>query len=165
MSGHFNSIGNAGLLKTQYVKNKLAGEKLSGFEFELAVKDYPMWTVLVRSAAFPAMGRSDIEDYGPAGLLFVQHGALENSVEITVTTVEPIVGVVLQDLRDIIKNKQYVDMTLRVTSESMSGMPGRGHEIELLDCKIRSDALELSTEDTAALAKISMTIRCNFIDL
>lgn len=165
MSGHFNTKGNVGFLKNQYMKNKAAGEKAAAFEFEVQIKGYPLWTVLVRTAQYPAMGRSDIEDYGAGAMLFVQHGSLENSGEISLTTVEPITGVVLQDIRDIIKEKKYVDITLRATPESMAGVAGRGQEITMLDCKIRSDVIEYSSEDSAALVKVPMTIRYNFLDL
>ncbi|MGL4895983.1 MAG: hypothetical protein ACRCZA_13855 [Shewanella sp.] len=163
MAGHSNTKGNLGLLKTHYNKNKALGEKAQAFEFEMNVTGYPDWTVLCRSTQIPAMGRSDVEDYGAMGLLFVQSGALENSGEITVMCVETIKGVMINDLRNIIKEKKMVDITIALKSESAG--TGKGQLMQLLDCKMRCDAIELSTEDTAALVKPSITIRYNFLDL
>lgn len=162
--GHENTKGNVGFLKSQYTKNKAAGEKAMAFEFQTKFLGYDDLTVLVRSAQLPAMGRSDVEDYGPLGLMFVQHGALENSGEVTVTVVETIKGVALKHIRDIVLNKKYVDIEVSLTPESTGGAPGAEQTRLLRDCKIRCDVVELSTEDTAAIVKPTMTIRYNFID-
>lgn len=164
MAGQLNAIGMKGLLKVNYTKNKLIGEKMMGFEFDMAVKGYPLWSVLVRAAQTPTMGRTLIEDFGPNALKFQQYGPLENSGEITVTVVESIAGVVIQDLRNIIANKEYVDITLRATPESMGGVSGRGHEFELMDCMLRCDPIELSTEDQS-LVKVAITIIYNYFDI
>lgn len=164
MSGHSNTKGNQGFLKTQYDKNKNYGEKAMGFEYKMTVKGYDDFTVLCRSTQLPPMGRSDVEDYGPAGLLFVQHGALENSGEITIGCVETITGHMLKALRDIVINKKYVDINIQLTPESTGGKFGTGQSYDLLDCKLRCDAVDLSTEDTSALVKPNLTCRFNFID-
>lgn len=121
VSGHFNARGDVTFLKVKHTMNLMAGEKLAGHEFELTVDQYPDLSVVVRSAQMPAMGRSDMEDFGPMGLKFNQHGALENSGEITVTCVETIGGRVLQMIREIVKDKKYIDITIRATPESLSG--------------------------------------------
>ena len=165
MSGHENTKGNLGYLKKHYNQNKSMGEKAQAFEFKMTVKGYESWSVLCRSTQWPAMGRADVEDFGAAGLKFTQHGALENSGEMAITAVETVKGHMLRDLRKIVKNKEYVDITIELTPESTNGTPGEGQKITMNDCKLRSDAIDLSTEDTAALVKPSMTAVYNFLDL
>jgi hypothetical protein len=165
MSGHSNTKGNIGFLKKQYNQNKSLGEKAMAFEFKLTIAGYPNLSVLCRSAQIPAMGRSDVEDFGASGLKFVQHGALENSGEISIACVETITGDVLKTMREIIREKKYVDLTMELTSESTEGKHGAGQKVEMLDCKLRCDVIEFSTEDTAALVKPTMTAIYNFVDL
>jgi hypothetical protein len=165
MSGHSNAKGNAGFLKKHYTQNKSMGEKAMGFEFKLSVAGFPNWSVLCRTSQMPAMGRSDVEDFGAGGIKFVQHGALENSGEISISCVETVKGDMIKDLRKIIREKKYVDITMEMTSESLDGAIGAGQKVIMLDCKLRCDVIEFSTEDTAALVKPTMTAIYNFIDL
>lgn len=165
LSGHFNTRGDVNFLKVKHMQNLQAGEKLQGHEFEMSIDQYPDLTVLIRSTQFPAMGRSDVEDFGQMGLKFVQHGALENSGEIAVMCVETIGGRVLEALRDIVKNKKYIDITIRSTPESLSGISPKPLKFKMTHCKVRSDAIDLSTEDQAALVKPAMTIVYNWVDL
>lgn len=164
-SGHFNTRGDTNFLKMKYTQNLAAGEKLQGHEFEMSVDEYPDLTVVVRSTQFPAMGRSDVEDFGQMGLKFNQHGALENSGEIAVTCVETIGGRVLEMMREIVKNKQYVNITIRSTPESLSGVSPKPLKFKLSHCKLRSDVIELSTEDQATLVKPAITVVYNWVDL
>lgn len=164
MSGHGNTKGNTGFLKSQFNQNLQLGEKAMAFEFKLTVKGYPNWSVLCRSSQWPAMGRSDVEDFGASGLKFVQHGALENSGEISIMCVETIKGDIIKDMREIIRTKKYVDLTMELTPESTGGKNGQGQKIDLLHCKLRSDVIEFSTEDTAALVKPTITAIYNWID-
>ncbi|GAB1077447.1 MULTISPECIES: baseplate protein [Shewanella] len=163
-TGHDNAKGNIGFLKSQYTRNKSAGEKALAFEFLTKFIGYDELSVLVRSAQLPATGRTDVEDYGPMGLMFVQHGALENSGEITLMVAETIKGVALKHIRDIVLNKKYVDIEISLTPESTGGKPGQEQTRLLRDCKIRSDVIELSTEDQAAIVKPTITVRYNWID-
>lgn len=165
MSGHFNSRGDKSFLKQKFNMNMAAGEKLAGHEFEMTIDQYPQVNVLIRSTQFAAMGRSDIEDFGSMGLKFVQHGALENSGEITVTCAETLTGRALAMVRDIIKNKKYIDITIKATPESLSGATPAALKQRLEYCKLRCDVVDLSTEDQAALVKPSMTIVYNWIDV
>lgn len=165
MAGHFNTQGNMPFLKTKFTQNLNAGEKLIGSEYELVIAEYPELSVLIRTAQFPALGRADVEDFGPMGLNFTQHGPLENKGEITVTAVEVLSGEILKAIRKIVKNKEYVTITIRATPESTGGETAEPLKFKLSHCKLRSDVVEWSTEDTAALVKPSMTIVFNWVDL
>ncbi|EIM1710166.1 baseplate protein [Aeromonas dhakensis] len=162
MPGHSNSRGNIGFLKGRYQKNMAAGEKLSAAEFEMVVDGYPNLSVLVRSAQIPAIGRAEIEDFGPNGLKFVQQGPYENSGETTVQAVETIKGEVLKSLYEIVINKKYVNLTLKATPESLAGGAPQGTAWRMEDCKLRCDAIDMSTEDVTALVKVSITITYNW---
>lgn len=164
MSGHKNTKGNTGFLKTQYVNNRELGEKAMAFEFKLTSKQFPHWSILCRSTQWPAMGRSDVEDFGASGLKYNQHGALENSGEISIMFAETIKGHIIRDMRKIIREKMYLDLTLELTPESTGGKNGEGQKIDMLDCKLRCDVIEFSTEDTAAIVKPTVTAVYNFLD-
>ena len=162
MAGHSNTKGNLGFLKGKYKKNMAAGEKLSGAEFEMKIDGYDNLTVLIRSTQIPAIGRAEMEDFGPMGLKFVQQGPLENSGEISVTAVETIKGDVLKVIYDIVKNKKYVNLTIKPTPESLNGANPAGTGWRMEDCKLKSDAVDLATEDTTALVKPPITITYNW---
>lgn len=162
MPGHSNSKGNISFLKGKYKKNMAAGEKLSAAEFEMTVDGYPDLSVLVRSTQIPAIGRAEIEDFGPNGLKFVQQGPHENSGEITVTAVETIKGDVVAALYDIVINKKYIHMNIHPTPESLAGGAPRGTAWRLEDCKLRCDAIDMASEDVTALVKPSITITYNW---
>lgn len=162
MPGHSNSRGNIGFLKSRYQKNMAAGEKLSAAEFEMTIDGYPNFSVLVRSAQIPAIGRAEIEDFGPNGLKFVQQGPYENSGEVTVQAVETLKGEVLKSVYDIVINKKYVHINIQPTPESLAGSAPSGTAWRMEDCKLRSDAVDQSTEDVTALVKPSITITYNW---
>ncbi|WP_413113440.1 hypothetical protein [Thaumasiovibrio sp. DFM-14] len=164
-TGHWNTLGNATFLKAQFTRNLAAGEKLIGSEFELSFDEYPELTVMVRSAQMPQMARHNVEDFGAMGLGFEQHGTLENKGEITVSCVETIQGDVYKALREMVKDKKYVTVTMRATPESQAGISPAALKFKLQHCKIRVDATDFSTEDTTALVKPSITITYNWVDL
>lgn len=163
-AGAFNAKGNMNYLKQKFNKNFLAGEKAMGFEFEMTFKEYPLLSVLIRSTQYPAMGRSDVEDFGQMGLGFIQNGALENKGEIAVVCAETITGPVIQMLRECVREKKMVTVTIKATPESTLGLPPSAHMFKLSHCKIRSDAIDLATEDTAAIVKPSITLQYNWCD-
>jgi len=164
-AGHFNQKGNMGYLKTRFLENTLAGEKSIAAEFRMTVDGHPELTTLVRTTQYPAIGRHAVEDFGGMGLQFEQQGTFENKGEITVSVVETITGLALDAIRDIVKNKQSVNITIQATPESMMGLPSSAHKFRLEHCNIRCDAVDLSTEDVAALVRPNMTIVYNWFEL
>jgi hypothetical protein len=165
MAGFIDTAGNMPYLKAKFLKNVAAGEKSMATEFEMTIEEYPDITVRVRSTQMPAMGRADVEDFGPMGLGFTQHGALENKGEVAVTCVETLTGPVIGMLRKIVRDKEYVTVKIQMTPESTMGVAPDAHKFRLSHCKVRSDAIDLSTEDTAALVKPAFTIQYNWVDL
>lgn len=161
----FDAKGDTNYLKQKLNQNIAAGEKLSGAEFEMRIDQYPDLMVLIRSTQLGAMGRADMEDFGPMGLKVNQYGPLENSGEIAVTAVETITGRVLDAIRDAVKNKRYLDVTIRATPESASGGTAAPLKFRYEYCKIRSDVIDLSTEDQTAFVKPAMTIVYNWCDI
>lgn len=163
MAGFDNSKSDRAYLKGMYTRNKQAGEKLLANNFRLKIEGYENLEVLVRSTQYPAMGHADVEDYAQGGLLMNQSGSLENNGEITVTCTETIKGDVLKMLKDIILNKRQVDVSMHTEAESLGGKVD-GSGCKMLDCKLRSDAIEHSTEDPAGLVKPSFTIKYGWVD-
>ncbi|EGQ8284333.1 hypothetical protein DBT82_RS17100 [Vibrio parahaemolyticus] len=164
MAGAFNAKGDMNFLKQKFTKNVQAGEKMMGTEFEMKIEEYPNISVLVRSTQFPAMGRADVEDFGQMGLGYIQNGALENKGEIAVTCVETITGTVLDMLREIVRDKKMVTVVIESTPESTKGKGAKSHRFRLEHVKARSDVIDLSTEDTAALVKPAITLQYNWVD-
>lgn len=162
MSGHSNTAGKMSLLKKKFRQNVDAGEKMLGAEFEMKFDGKDELTVLVRATQLPPNGRADVEDYGPMGLMFSQFGPLENKGEITVSCVETIKGIVVPYLVKTIRNKTYVDITIRPTPESLDGKAPTGMTVTLEHCKLRSDAIDLATEDVTAIVKPNLTITYNW---
>ncbi len=163
MAGFENTNANRPYLKSKYDKNKQKGEKLLGNNFELRIEGFDDMAILVRSTQYPAMAYADVEDYAHGGLLMTQAGSLENNGEITVVCTETITGEVLKMLKDIILNKRQVDVKLHTEAESLGGKVD-GSGCIMRDCKLRTDAVELTTEDTTSVVKPSFTIKYGWVD-
>lgn len=164
MSGFFNTKGNMGFLKERFNRNLSAGEKLVGAEFWMDIHGYENISVLIRSVQVPEMGREDIEDFAPMGVKFNQHGTIKNSGEITVACVETLDGKVYAAVLDLVRNKRYVDITIRTTAESSDGSTPDSLIRKLSHCKVYCEQVDLSTEDTTALVKPSLRIVYNWVE-
>ena len=153
--GHNNTKGNRKFIKGRYTANAAKGERLVSSEFQLTFAGHEVT-------------REDVEDYGPNGVKFNQHGPIRNSGEIQVQCVETIEGDILQFIKDRIAEKDYVDITMAATPESKSSgvnaVTKAATTIEMLDCKIYSDAIDFSTEDVTAAVRPSLRIVYNWID-
>ncbi|STK06081.1 putative baseplate protein [Escherichia coli] len=81
---------------------------------------------------------------------------------------ETIEGDILQFIKDRIAAKDYVDITMAATPESKSSgvnaVTKAATTIEMLDCKIYSDAIDFSTEDVTAAVRPSLRIVYNWIE-
>lgn len=164
MSGHFNARGDVGFLKENFNRNLGAGEKLIGSEFWMDIHGHGELSVLIRSTQIPEIAREDVEDTGPMGLKFNQHGTLKNSGEITVTCVETLEGAVYAAVVNLVRHKKYVDITIRATPESLSGVSSPSLIRKLGHCKVYCEAVDLATEDTTALVKPSLRIVYNWVE-
>lgn len=162
MSGHSNTKGNMSYVKQRFRNNLNAGEKLNSSEFEMVFDGKADMTILVRTTQLPPQGRANVEDFGPMGMKFVQQGPMENSGEITAVGVETVKGVIIPYLTDLVRNKKYVDITIRPTPESLNGKSPSKTTCRLEHCIVRCDAVDLGTEDVTALVKPSMTITYNW---
>ncbi|HCW1469903.1 TPA: baseplate protein, partial [Escherichia coli] len=94
--GHNNTKGNRKFIKGRYTANAAKGERLVSSEFQLTFAGHEDISVLVRTSQIPEMTRENVEDYGPNGVKFNQHGPIRNSGEIQVQCVETIEGDILQ---------------------------------------------------------------------
>lgn len=164
MAGHSNAVGNAAYLKTQYTANKSMGEKLNGSEFLLTIVDNENLSALIRTAQLPERTREDVEDYGPNGMKFNQHGPIRNSGEMPCQCVETIKGDMLAFIKDAVNNKSYFDVIVAAAPESLGGVAPDSLSVTLYDCKIYVDGTDLSTEDVTALVRPNLRIVYNFIE-
>lgn len=164
MSGHSNAVGNKTFLKKRYTANKGNGDKIIGAEFKLTFVGYENLSALIRTAQIPEMTREDVEDYGPNGLKFNQHGVIRNSGEMPAQCVETLSGDMLAFIKNQIATKGYVDITMEATPESLGGNTVDALSVTLLDCKIYCDAIDFSAEDVTALVRPNLRIVYNWID-
>lgn len=164
MAGHANAVGNTAFLKQQYVANRSMGEKLNGSEFKMTIIGQEQLSVLFRTTQFPERTREDVEDFGPNGMKFSQHGPIRNSGEMQCQSVETLDGQMLAFIKDAVKNKKYFDVRVEATPESLGGNAPDALKVNLYDCKIYVDNTDLSTEDVTALVRPNLRIVYNFIE-
>lgn len=163
MSGFANTKADTAFLKSRFNKNVAAGEKLVGAEYWMTFKGYENLSILVRSTQIPEMTREDVEDFGPGGMKFNQHGTLRNSGEYQVTCAETIDGTVLAAVKDLVYGKKYIEVTVQAAAESNSG-DHKGLIRTFSHCKIYSDAVDFSSEDVTTVVRPTLRIVYNWVE-
>ncbi|ENR5961783.1 baseplate protein [Enterobacter hormaechei] len=163
MSGFANTKADTAFLKSRFNKNVAAGEKLVGAEYWMTFKGYDNLSILVRSTQIPEMTREDVEDFGPGGMKFNQHGTLRNSGEYQVTCAETIDGTVLAAVKDLVYGKKYIEVTVQAAAESNSG-DHKGLIRTFSHCKIYSDAVDFSSEDVTTVVRPTLRVVYNWVE-
>lgn len=163
MSGFANTKADTAFLKSRFNKNIAAGEKLVGAEYWMTFKGYDNLSILVRSTQIPEMTREDVEDFGPGGMKFNQHGTLRNSGEFQVTCAETIDGTVLAAVKDLVYGKKYIEATVQAAAESNSG-DHKGLIRTFSHCKIYSDAVDFSSEDVTTVVRPTLRVVYNWVE-
>ncbi|EKS6507014.1 MULTISPECIES: baseplate protein [Enterobacteriaceae] len=163
MSGFANTKADTAFLKSRFNKNIAAGEKLIGSEFWMTFKGYDNLSILVRSTQIPEMTREDVEDFGPGGMKFNQHGTLRNSGEYQVTCAETIDGTVLAAVKELVYGKKYIEVTVQAAAESNSG-DHKGLIRTFSHCKIYSDAVDFSSEDVTTVVRPTLRVVYNWVE-
>jgi ferredoxin-fold anticodon binding domain-containing protein len=116
----------------------------------------------VQSTQLPALKREMIESKGPHGVMFNQQGNFMNAQDITIAFKEVISGKALEALRSWVTNKEYLQITLALVSESQPESV-YANSVVLEDAWIEIDAVDLSVDDTTVLVKPSGTIHGNWV--
>ncbi len=81
--GHNNTKGNRKFIKGRYTANAAKGERLVSSEFQLTFAGHEdIQRTGSHTSQIPEMTRENVEDYGPNGVKFNQHGPIRNSGEI-----------------------------------------------------------------------------------
>lgn len=163
MSGFANTKADTAFLKSRFNKNIAAGEKLVGAEYWMTFKGYDNLSILVRSTQIPEMTREDVEDFGPGGMKFNQHGTLRNSGEFQVTCAETIDGTVLAAVKELVYGKKYIEVTVQAAAESNSG-DHKGLIRTFSHCKIYSDAVDFSSEDVTTVVRPTLRVVYNWVE-
>ena len=153
---------NIPLVKNSY-KNLLAmGEGRNSTDFRMVVDGYQDLEFLIQSTQIPERKREVIDSKGPHGVMFKQMGNFLNAGDLTITFKEVITGKVYEVLRQWVKDKVYLDITLSLISETEDS--GNSPNTWLLeDCWIELDASDLGVEDGTTLVKPSGTIHYNWV--
>lgn len=157
MSGFNNSAPNMDFLKQRFNQNVAAGEKLISAEYWMTIKGYENLSILIRSTQFPEMTREDVEDVAPGGLKFNQHGVMRNAGEFQVGCVETIEGDVFKAVRELVREKKYVDIVVSAAAESKGGH-NAGVTRTYRHCKVSCDAIDMSSDDVTTAVRPSLRI-------
>ena len=154
-----NNIAN---VNGSYKKLLALGEGTKGDDFRMTIEGYSDLEFLIQATQLPELKREMIETYGPHGVKFNQIGKFINAGDMTITFKEVIDGVAYQFLREMIKEKKYLEINLALISESMPDSV-QGTTCKMSDAWIEIDALDLSVEDGTTLVKPSGTIHYNWV--
>lgn len=159
-----NAKGDISLLKQAFSKHVAMGEGAVSADFEMIISGYENLSTLVQAGQIPAFGREEIETFGPLGVQFIQQGSYNNAGEMPITFKEVISGPVYEAIRNSVANKEYLDITLKLVSESLpKGV--KPLEFKLFDGFFKLDGTDLSTEDRTTLVKPAGTFRYNWAEL
>lgn len=162
MANISNVQGNVPILKKSYKKFLSLGEKVTGDEFMMKIEGYDNLSYLIQTTQLPAVQRENIESYGPLGVKFLQQGRYVNAQDVSFTFVEAITGDAYKAIREIVKNKKYVNITIGIVGESKS-TSNENLTVKMEDCWIELEGADLSVEDGGTLFKPSGTIHANWI--
>jgi hypothetical protein len=158
------AIGNKAFVKKLYKSEKAIGPKLKGNEFKFTIEGHEGLTPMFRTAQWPKTQREIIDEKGHGGVGVPEYGALQNSGEITITAVENIKGDLLKMLREVIEAGKEVNCTIESMSEANEGESPEPLTFLMEDCLLVSDAIDGSTDDTAAVVKPSITITYGWVE-
>lgn len=154
--------GDVSLLKKTYKKMVSKGEGARGDQFRMTVDGYSDLEFLVQNVQLPPVGREMIETFGPQGVKVQQQGRFKNDAEIPITFKEVLSGETFKAVRDWVKNKKYLQVTIAMMGEGQdSSSPNT--TVVLDDCWLELEGVDLSVEDTAAIVKPAGTLHANWV--
>lgn len=162
MANIANVAGNAANVNKTYKKLLSLGEGAKSDDFRMTFEGYSDIEFLVQATQLPELKREMVETYGPHGVKFNQAGKILNAGDMTITIKEVIEGKAYEFLRDVVKNKKYLEIKLACLGESKPGSPA-SLSVVLSDAWLEVDALDLSVEDGTTLVKPAGTIHYNWV--
>jgi len=157
-----NVAGNIPNINKTYKKLLSLGEGAKADDFRMTFEGYDDLEFLVQATQLPELKREMVETYGPHGVKFNQQGKFLNAGDMTITFKEVIEGKIYKALREIVKEKKYLKITLGCLGESKPGSPA-DLTVVLEDAWLEIDALDLSVEDGTTLVKPAGTIHYNWV--
>lgn len=163
MSGFSNTKADVGFLKKRLNQSIGAGERLISSEFWMKIKGYEQLSILITTTQLPEMTREDVETFVPGGMKINQHGPLRNSGEFQVTCTETIKGDVFQAVRQMVNNKEYLEIEFAAAAESNSGGDG-GLKRNFSHCKVYSDAFDFDAEGVTTAVRPTLRIVYNWAE-
>ncbi|MFZ4440395.1 MAG: hypothetical protein ACOYOS_18385 [Syntrophales bacterium] len=150
------------LVKNSYKSLLSMGEGAKGDDFRMTIEGYSDIEYLVQATQLPAIKREMIESKGPHGVMFNQAGNFMNAQDVTITFKEVITGKALEVIRDWVKEKKYLTVTIALISESAPESV-TANSVVLEDAWLEIDAVDLSVDDTTSLVKPAGTIHGNWV--
>jgi hypothetical protein len=163
VSGSFSAVGsNITLLQETYRRAASLGEAARAQDFYMNVSGTgnELLVYLVQAATTPALKREVVETVGPYGVRSIQQGRFMNEIEMAITFKEVVSMIAFKALEKWCQNKDYLDVTLTLGSES-SGLVVSAQKWLITDCWIELDGAELSVEDAVPL-KLSGTLHGSY---
>lgn len=154
--------GNNSFMRSNFMKHRMAGERLNASHYMMSIEGYPELTFKIFSTQLPSLERELIESYGTMGVQSNFQGNVKNAGEITFVIEETITGDTLRKLNRIILDKEYVQMSIRITPEDTMGVPILTYDF--LEVSLTYDLVDLANESVTEIVKPSVTARYNWVD-
>lgn len=155
-------MGNISKIRHGYRKLLALGEGVVSDEFIMTIEGNTDIRYLVQSTQLPALVRETVESYGPFGVQFNQTGRYKNAQDVPISFKEVITGKAYEFLRELVREKKYVEIRLALSGESFpTSVPS--NSIVMEDCWIELEGVDLSVEDGTALVRPAGTIHANWV--
>lgn len=141
---------NVPLRKRSLNKFVALGEKATADDFVMKIYEFPDLEFLIQAAQMPPIKREMVEIVGPHGIQVQQQGKIINAGELPITFIETIYGHALAVVKEWVRDKLYLTITLGLVSEG-EPISGPNTSVTLEGCWLESEAIELSVDDNAPL--------------
>lgn len=152
---------NVGLVRNSYRKFLSMGEGAKADDFRMLIEGYPDIEFLIQATQIPPVQREPVESYGPHGVQFTQQGRFKNYQEVAITYKEVITGKVYKCLRECVREKKYLRITLALISES-EPIAKQHTSWVFEDAWLTLEGADLDVENNT-LIKPSGTIHANWV--
>lgn len=145
-------FGNADVSLRKFSLNKFVamGEKATADDFVMTVYEFPDMEFLIQAAQMPPIKREMVEIVGPHGIQVQQQGKIINAGELPITFIETVHGDALGMLREWVRDKLYLTVSIGLTSEA-EPVGSQNASVTLEGCWLESEAIELSVDDNTPL--------------
>jgi hypothetical protein len=161
-AGLDNITANLDLIRTSYKNTVAMGPAVNGAAFRMIIREYPKLEFLIQATQLPELKREMIEATGPFNIKFRQYGEVQSCGQVTISFKEVISGKCYEAIRKIVLEAKPVSITLALLpEENAESVPA--NTVDLKDCLIEFDAVDLSVEEGASMVKPTGVIHYSWL--